>query len=100
MRRFTKKLQEKTKGSYKILGKRDRNELMEYIEKKGYRIIALKPSGCYLKKNESGLDHDIKIKLTENDALKLFKQLKPNTFSRKALPTEKVENKDEGFKCK
>lgn len=81
MRKFIKKLQEMNNGSMELLTERELFELKEFVEHRGYRIVT-EANNVTVTKDAS--EHKINFPLTERDALKIYKILKPHTFTRKA----------------
>lgn len=80
MREFIKKLRETNKGSMDILSEREVYELKEFVEHRGYYIVAER--NCVTISKDVP-DHIILCPLTENDAVKIYKMLNPVTFSHK-----------------
>lgn len=85
MRRFIKKLLETNKGSKKVLTNRELLELTEFVENKGYYIVA---ENNQITLNAAIGEHRITFPLTEYDAVRIFKKIHPQTHSRKT-PLEK-----------
>lgn len=92
MRKFTKKLQESKKGSGRLISDMELAELEEFVSCRGYRIIAI---GNRVRLEEGSGEHIINISLTERDAIKIFKTIKPITFSRKSPPEISDQKKGE-----
>ena len=65
-------------------------ELKEFVKHRGFRIIT--ESNSVKLENGKG-EHIIQFPLTENDAVKIFKAIQPNTFSRKTPKNQRFTRK-------
>jgi|LSQX01.1.fsa_nt_gb hypothetical protein len=90
MRPFVRKLQETNRGSMRLLSDRELFELKEFVKHRGFRIIT--ESNSVKLENGKG-EHIIQFPLTENDAVKIFKAIQPNTFSRKTPKNQRFTRK-------
>lgn len=80
MRKFIKKLQEIDRGSREFITDKELAELKEFFDHKGYKIVTENNSVGLVQGAE---EHIIDFRLTEHDAVKLYKTINPTTFTRK-----------------
>lgn len=90
MKQFIKYLQECKSGSNRLISEDDLEELCSWLERKGWYIVS--EGNSFSLSREAG-EHRIQRDMTERDAVRLFKMIRPETFSRKTPFELRFENR-------